>query len=199
MKEGVFALLGALIGVAGGTVSTRLAARWENKRSYEALTRAAASDFLRPIVRLRQAYWKLDRQLGDAAFLRSEMDTSEQLARFEMDRLRLVIRSTEVQYFARRVIRHAHGLGLKVDNKPLRPDERCCSPGRLMEHFAYEFISGVRRETGVKPGIYKDPVKWNFENVEEGFEEPTLVAPSTPEDRNVCPIHGAVTWRTEPV
>jgi hypothetical protein len=194
--SGIVGIVAASIGLLGLLVAAFIAALLQDRRERDATVRKACEDFLREMVALRQHAWLFVRRPGDRKATLEAMRAAEQRARFEMDRLRLLVRSTEAQYCARRVVRHSHALVLeaeailKKEDPEFREDERCCPPARLVEDFSWRFINLVRSETRVRGLMYADPEKWRFDQPDPSDEVTTTVKPVSQEDRSRCPTHG---------
>jgi hypothetical protein len=190
----IAAIVTAAVGFLGVLVGAFVTARREDRRARDAVVRAASEAFLRQVVQLRQSYWLVTRAAGGADEM-TKLVQAEQRARYEMDRLRLVVRSTRTQYFARRVLRHSHGLQLLAEaatrgtEAQLRGDERCCHPGVLVEHFTWIFIDGVRRETRIKGRVLEDPPTWRLEQRDPGEPDAPHRQGPRPERVEHCPIH----------
>jgi hypothetical protein len=194
----VAATVTAAVGFLGVLVGAFVTARREDRRARDAVVRTASEAFLRQVVQLRQSYWLVTRADGDADEIAQEMTKlvqAEQRARYEMDKLRLVVRSTRTQYYARRVLRHSHGLQLVAESATrraeakLRCDELCCPPGVLVEHFTWIFIDGVRREMRIKGRGLMDPMTWRLEQRDPGEPGAPDRQDPTPEMVEHCPIH----------
>ena len=85
---------------------------------------------------------------------------------------------------------HDARAGWRVDPQIERKDQRCCPPVTLVEHFTWKFIDGIRRETRVKEGVFKDPRDWRIARPDPGGQR-LLDQPSpNEEDPESCPIHG---------
>ena len=169
MNEGFFVVVAALVGLIGATLGAILVSRAddrrrrqalvdEDRRRYQALVREVASDFLLPIVRLRQARIQIREGIGDVDELKRQMDANDHIVRYEMDRVRITLESLKVQEAARYVVRYAHGLCLEVKGLEPREDEKGKNVIVLLEKATYAFMRDLRVELGLTPGVFEDPV-----------------------------------------
>jgi hypothetical protein len=148
MNAGIFALAGAVLGIAGTLLADMLRFKKGDARERRETLRRACEDLTTALIRMRQVY--LDHYANPAASTwRTPMWEAHNDARLYCERLKLTAGSENVQLEARYAMRYGYGLWRQLNGEAPRADERDAAPIRQLDVRLTNLYVAVRKELGM--------------------------------------------------